>query len=298
MEHPSKAAVSPGDIVSDLVDLTKARLSVLVVLTALFGYFVATRTEGAFSPVELLHLGLGTLLAACGAAVFNQIMESDADARMPRTAERPLPSHRIPAPGAFVLGWLLSGFGVVHLAMTLNFSAGAFAAITLFVYLFIYTPMKRRSSFNTIVGAISGAFPPLIGWAAGDGALWSAGAIFLFALLFLWQMPHFAAINWIYREDYRKGGFVMWSNDDESGSTTATIALVVSLGLVLLGVAAGLGGVLNAMGSIAVSVLGAVMCLLSWKFLRSSRREDARGLFFYSLLYLPAVMVFGYLGWK
>src|SRR6056297_1256851 len=214
---------------NDLIVLTKARLSILVVLTSIFGYLVAAKVDGAFSAVTLWHILVGTILAAFGASVFNQLMEVDTDRLMSRTSDRPLPSNRMPKPLAFILGWLLSAFGLIHLGVMVNVIAAAMGAATLLTYLFIYTPMKRVSTFNTVVGAVSGALPPLIGWAGGGGSLFSFGALFLFLLLFLWQMPHFAAINWMYREEYAKGGFKMWSNDDDSGAKTARIAIIFSI---------------------------------------------------------------------
>ena len=179
----------------DVVILTKARLSVLVVLTALFGYLVATKSGEPFSWAIFLHMLFGTTLAAFGAGVFNQLMEVEADALMQRTSDRPLPANRVPKPLAFVLGWLFCAFGLIHLGVKVNIFASAMAALTLITYLFVYTPLKRVSTSNTIVGAVSGAIPPLIGWTAGEGSLLGAGALFLFALLFLWQLPHFAAIR-------------------------------------------------------------------------------------------------------
>lgn len=282
---------------SDLVDLTKARLSVLVVVTALFGYFVATKGDGSFSWLGLFHTGFGSLLAALGAAVFNQVMEVESDAKMERTADRPVVANRIPSAAAFILGFLLSAFGVVHLSMKMNFAAGAFAAATLFTYLFVYTPMKRVSSFNTVVGAVAGALPPLIGWAAGGGHPLASGGIFLFALLFFWQLPHFAAINWMYREQYMAGGFVMWANGDEKGALTARLALLFSLALVGVGVYGAVSGVLGWISAILIMLVSGLMCYLAFVFLRSTERTDARKLFFYTLIYLPVVMLLGYFGW-
>ena len=298
METQTKSGISPGDLWNDLVTLTKARLSVLVVITSVFGYLVATKANGTFSPLVLFHTTFGTMLAALGAAVFNQLMEIDADSRMSRTAERPLPANRLPRAGAFALGWLLSAFGVVHLSQTTTFAAGAFAAVTLLVYLFIYTPMKRRSSFNTVVGAVSGALPPLIGWTAGRGEIPGNGAFYLFALLFFWQLPHFAAINWMYREEYCKGGFVMWSNHDENGRKTARLALFFSICLLAVAVWGGIAGLTNWISSAGIIAASAVMCALAFRFLKSSLRGDARKLFFFTLLYLPLVMLLGYLGWN
>lgn len=294
----NRSGISIRAVWEDLTSLTKARLSFLVVITAVFGYLVATKGTGHFSFSGLFHTTFGSFLAALGAAVFNQIMEVDADSKMSRTADRPLPADRIPRSGAFVLGWMLSAFGIVHLSMMTNFTAGAFAALTLFVYLFIYTPMKRSSSFNTIVGAVAGAFPPLIGWSAGGGSILGAGAAFLFLLLFFWQLPHFAAINWMYREEYVRGGFVMWSNDDEEGKRTATLALVFSLCLVGVGLFGMLGPGVNLACSIGIMAAGGYLSFLSYRFLRSSLRTDARRLFFFTLMYLPLVLVLGYLGWS
>ena len=282
----------------DLMALTKARLSVLVVLTACFGYLIATKGGGGFSWSVLWHMFFGTVLAASGAAVFNQLMEVEADARMHRTSDRPLPAKRLPKPAAFILGWLLAGFGLVHLGVKVNAQASLMAGATLLTYLFIYTPMKRVSTANTLVGAVSGALPPLIGWAAGGRPLLDPGSFFLFGLLFFWQLPHFAAINWMYREEYIRGGFRMWSNDDESGTKTARIALVFSLCLTLLVVLFPfVSGGMAPWGGVAGGILGGIMALLSIRFLKSGERADARRLFFYTLLYLPLMMLAGYFAW-
>lgn len=281
----------------DFVALTKARLSVLVVLTAAFGYLVSAK-GGGFSWGMLGHVLFGTILAAFGSAVFNQLMEVDADAKMRRTSDRPLPANRMPKAFAFVLGWLLCAFGLIHLAMKVNILAAAMAAATLLVYLFVYTPLKRVSTANTIIGAISGALPPLIGWTGGGGNWYGPGALFLFLLLFVWQMPHFAAINWIYREEYLRGGFVMWSNDDETGRKTARIALSFALAATTLGVVFPLlWKGMAAWGSVPLGLAGAMMVWLAWKFLAGGERNAARRLFFYTLFYLPIAMVASYLAW-
>ena len=267
-------------------------------MTSCFGYFVATKGLGTFSWATFLHMFFGTTLAAAGAAVFNQLMEIEADARMSRTSDRPLPSQRMPKPAAFILGWLLCAFGLIHLGMKVNTAASIMAAATLITYLFVYTPMKRLSTANTLVGAVSGALPPLIGWAAGGQSLLGAGAFFLFGLLFLWQLPHFAAINWMYREEYVRGGFKMWSNEDVSGKKTGKIALFYSVCLLLLGLAFPLFTPLMAWwGALGGGLLACVLIYLAAKFLRSGERKDARVLFFYTLLYLPLMMIVSYLSW-
>ncbi|MDA7921183.1 heme o synthase [Verrucomicrobiales bacterium] len=296
-ESPTSSRSVARELRRDVMTLTKARLSILVVITSIFGFLIATK-GGEFSPSLLFHVFLGSILAAFGAAVFNQLMEVDVDARMKRTSDRPLPANRMPRAVAFVLGWLFCAFGIMHLGVKVNVMASAMAGITLLTYLFIYTPMKRVSTFNTVVGAVSGAIPPLIGWTGGGGAFFSDGALFLFLLLFLWQMPHFAAINWMYREEYARGGFKMWSNDDETGAKTAKIALFFAVLTFLFGVIYPLvSDSFFWWGCFAGGALGAVMVYFAIKFLKSGERSDARTLFFYTLLHLPLMMVASYLAW-
>ncbi len=301
-EKRSSAAVAPPgpvlrQVQEDLAALTKARLSVLVVMTTAFGYFVATKGAGSFSWAVLGHLVFGTALAAAGSAVFNQLMEVEADAKMRRTSDRPLPARRLPKPAAFVIGWILSAFGLVHLGVKVNAPASLLAGATLLTYLFVYTPMKRVSTANTLVGAVSGALPPLIGWAAGGGGA-DAGGLFLFALLFFWQLPHFAAINWMYREEYLRGGFKMWSNDDESGARTGRIAFGYAVCLAALGLAFPLAAPqMAAWGAAPGLGLGVVLVLAAQRFRRSGERADARRLFLLTLLYLPLMMAASYLAW-
>lgn len=283
----------------DLMAVTKARLSFLVVLTACFGYVLATKGQGTFSGKTLFHVFLGTALSAAGSAVFNQLMEIDSDSRMQRTLDRPLPANRMPRAVAFIFGWLLCAFGLIHLGLMVNVTASVLAGLTLLTYLFIYTPMKRVSSANTLVGAVSGAIPPLIGWAGGGQPLLSAGAVFLFALLFFWQLPHFAAINWMYREEYIRGGFKMWSNGDESGRRTAKIALFYAVCLTLLGILFPLvTSAMQGWGALCGGLLGAVTVWLAWKFLKNGERGAARSLFYFTLLYLPLMMIASYLAWN
>ena len=298
-EGQSEATGILRQLQGDLFALTKARLSVLVVLTACFGYFIATKGLGTFSWATFLHMIFGTTLAAGGASVFNQLMEVDSDRRMMRTSDRPLPANRMPKPAAFIFGWLLCAFGLIHLGVKVNTGASVMAGATLLTYLFVYTPMKRVSSANTVVGGVSGALPPLIGWLAGGQPVFSAGAAFLFGLLFLWQLPHFAAINWMYREEYMRGGFKMWSNEDESGKKTARIALFYAAVLTVLSIAFPFATSHMAWwGAVGGGILGGIMVVLSLRFLKNGKRSDARSLFFYTLLYLPLMMIASYLSWR
>jgi heme o synthase len=295
---------------NDLMVLTKVRLNVFVLITTLFGYLLASRFYSNVWIVDfwvLFHTLLGTTAAAFASATFNQLMEVEEDRKMKRTENRPLPSSRIPAGSAFLLGWVLAGFGVVHLANMANAAAAMLASATLLIYVFVYTPMKRKSSMNTLVGAIPGALPPMIGWAAvsGDSHWWAIPSWFLFALLFFWQLPHFVAINWICREDYESAGYAMWSNGDVSGKKTAKLAFSFSLCLVGLTLAAGIFGMLlpgtsNAeawfpgMGGTLASFQ---MCRLSLAFGKQGTRESARTLFLYTLLYLPILLTLLAIDW-
>ena len=295
-KHSEGDEVQPVVSRQDLMMLTKARLSTLVVVTTLFGYLLGAKKAG-FDGWLLVHTLIGTILCACAAAVYNQILEIDSDRRMARTADRPLAARRMAPEVAFVLGWILAGLGILHLVMKVNLESSALAAATIAVYIFIYTPLKSRSSTNTLVGAVSGALPPLIGWAAAGQALMSWEALFLFGLLFFWQLPHFLAINWLYREQYEKGGFVMWSNGDVSGKKTATLATMFSvMMLVFMFLPMVFGLATN-------NVIGAVICTgilvyLSLQFYRRLDRSSARRLFFATLIYLPVILVNVLISWR
>jgi protoheme IX farnesyltransferase len=293
----------------DLLVLTKFRLSTLVIVTTFVGFWIR-RGEG-WSLGLLVHTLVGSTLAAFGAAVFNQLMEIDPDRRMTRTADRPLPSGRMSVSTAFGIGWLLSAFALIHLVHKVNLEAAAITALTLAVYLFVYTPLKRQSAVNTLVGAVSGALPPLIGWVGAAGLpvagdryfrwelLVEPGAIYLFALLFLWQLPHFLAINWMYRDEYLRGGFVMLANEDEMGRATSSHALGYALGMVLLMFYPVLmGQVVGWVFLPGALLLSGWLCWLAWKFYREPARPAARKLFFCTLAYLPAVLLLSVLCWR
>jgi protoheme IX farnesyltransferase len=295
-------AVDTGSAREDLMTLTKARLSALVVATTAAGYALGVRGPAPWDGWTFAHLIFGTTLCACGSAVFNQLIEIDADARMHRTADRPLPARRIPAAAAFALGMVACGWGIVHLANKINVEAAACAAATLVTYLFIYTPMKQRSSLNTLVGSVSGAIPPLIGWAAIAGPPATAlgfrwewlvrpQALWLFALLFFWQLPHFLAINWMYRDEYRRAGFVMWSNNDDSGAKTASLSLAFSLCLLPVAVAPAACAFASwpaLAGGVALTLW---LVWLAWRFFRLRTRAAARKLFLATLAFLPLALL-------
>lgn len=285
------ASAAPATWRQDLMALTKFRLSLLVVVTAMVGYVAGSDLRPDW--LTAVHTLLGTAFAAFGASIFNQLMEITPDAVMRRTRDRPLPARRMKPALAFVLGWLVSALGILHLAATVqpqNPQPAYLAAATLGIYVFVYTPMKRRSSWNTVVGAVAGALPPVLGWlAAGRG--YDPGAALLFALLFFWQLPHFVAINWMYREEYERAGFVMWSNGDATGRRSAWLCLLFSACLTLATMAAWPSGYTGVGHAVASLVLGGALVWLSMRFLRSPSRDSARRLFLATLLYLPLVLV-------
>jgi protoheme IX farnesyltransferase len=289
---------SASTVRGDLMALTKFRLSLLVITTTVAGYLAGCNVHPDWG--ILLHTVIGTAFSAFGASVFNQLMEIEPDAVMRRTMDRPLPARRMPPGLAFGIGAVISAFGMLHLARMVrpeDPQPAYLAALTLLLYVLIYTPMKRRSSLNTIVGAVAGALPPVIGWTAA-GRPYDTGAAVLFGILFFWQLPHFIAINWMYREEYEKAGFVMWSNNDESGRVSAWLCVVFSVALLAVCVwpsAAGLAGWGHGLASAA---MGGFLVFLSVKFLVAPERQAARKVFFFTLLFLPVVLVSLLVFWR
>jgi len=271
----------------DLVELVKARLTLLVLLTTAVGFYLGA--ENPINYAALLHTVFGTAAAAAGAAALNQWWEYKLDALMQRTRSRPVPAGRMRPRDAVVLGAALSIFGVAYLAFVCNALSAALAAITIIIYIFAYTPLKRVSTFNTALGAVPGALPPMIGWAAARGTL-NAGAWMLFAILFFWQLPHFFAIAWMYRDDYARAGFQMISSDDRSGERSASQSVFFCM---LLFVVAGLPaflGIATVFYLLAELILGGVFIAVAMRFLKTRARADARRLFITSIIYLPLLL--------
>ena len=277
----------PRTAFQDLVALTKPRLNVLVVATSAAGYYMGA--AGTVTALPMLRAVAGTALVAAGAAALNQLYERDTDALMGRTRLRPLPDGRVSPHDALIFGTALAVSGLLALAFT-NALAAILAVTTLVVYLAIYTPMKRRTPGATLVGAVPGALPPLIGWAAGSGSA-SFGGWTLFAIVFLWQIPHFMAIAWMFRDDYRKAGFPMLPVVEPNGLRAGRQALMYSVALLpvsLLPTAAGVSG----WGYFWTAlVLGVALVALAGRF--SSHRTDtsARALFYGSIMYLPLIWI-------
>jgi protoheme IX farnesyltransferase len=272
---------------ADYFELTKPRLSLLSVLTALVGYLAA---RPAWNMAALLGVLLGTALAAGGVAALNQWLEADVDAVMRRTRDRPIPSGRVTTGSAFVLGWSLCVAGLGLLFARVNGLAALMALGTMVSYLALYTPAKRWSRWSTEMGAVAGALPPLIGWAAAEGRISALGWI-LFGMLFLWQIPHFMAIAWNYRLDYAAVNFPMLSVRDAGGGRVAAWSLTSTMALVAVTALPVLLGLCGVLYGVAAAGLGAWFLRRAVAFMRRNERERAaRRLFFASILYLPLLL--------
>lgn len=286
----------PPGLGQDLGVLMKVRLNFFILVTTFFGFLLAMRGSD-IDWVKLLHTLLGTAAAAFGSAAFNQVMEIDLDARMKRTADRPLPARRMDPVVAFGIGWVLSAVGIIHLAAQVGNLAAYLAAATVFIYVCVYTPLKRYSSTNTLVGAITGGIPPVIGWVGGGGDIgWQAG--FLFGLLFFWQLPHFIAINWLCREEYELVGYQMWSNGDLTGRKSGLLSAMFALMLAVFSLLPAFLGFANLIWTIVGPLLAFVMMGLALKFSRDGERTSARRLFFFTLIYIPVAFLVLMFAWQ
>lgn len=271
----------------DYLELTKPRLSMLSVLTALVGYFAARPPVDA---VKIICVVVGTSLAAGGVAALNQFLEADTDARMKRTADRPIPTGKVMPGSAFVLGMLMCIAALFLLFAKAHALAALFTLLTIISYLCWYTPAKKWSRLSTEIGAIAGAFPPLIGWAAGEGRVTALGWI-LFGVLFFWQIPHFMAIAWTYRRDYSTVNFPMLPVRDESGVWVAAWSFVTTLALIAVSLLPWMLHLATAWYGVPAAVAGLWLLWRATMFLRAEGRDlSARKLFLATLGYLPIVL--------
>ncbi len=280
---------------SAYIELTKPRITLLVLVTAYLGYYLGLRSQGDHmvsleSWLILCYLILGTWATSAGAAVLNQVMERRHDAKMARTKNRPIVMGKISPMNALVFGISLSLCGCVFLYYLINPLTAWISAATVLLYILIYTPSKRITTWNTIIGSIPGALPPVGGWVAATGSL-APPAWILFGILFCWQMPHFLAIAIIYAADYEKGGFKMLPSIYPESKRTSyvilffTVALLVtSLGLYILKV----GGILYAVGA---ALLGVAFFMVALKVIMESNKKNARRLMLASIIYLPLLLI-------
>lgn len=278
----------PVSTLGDIGILVKARLSLMVVFTTAVGFCVGS--DGCFPSLGLLCAIVGTALAAGSAAALNQVLEAEVDRLMERTRLRPLPSGRMRKGTALAIGLMLGVCGVGILAAFNSVLSGLLGLSTVLIYLLLYTPLKRRSAWCTIVGAVAGALPPVIGWAA-SGAHVFMWAIVLFGTLFFWQIPHFLAIAWMYKAEYQGAGFVMLKCDDVDGKVTAAQACGFSFGLFVVTLIPVLYSKVSFAYFIGVSGFNCLMLAMSVLFFIERSRVAAKRLFFTSLLYLPGVLL-------
>ncbi len=268
-------------------DLVKARLTTLVLLTTLVGFYLGWR--GAMNFALMFNTLAATALVAAGASALNQWLEREYDAKMRRTQSRPLPSGRLQPATVAIFGGVCSVAGLIYLAVAVNLLTSVIGAVTLVSYLFIYTPLKRVTWWNTAIGAVPGALPPLMGWTAARGELSSEGWA-LFAILFFWQLPHFFAIAWIYKDEYAKAGFKMLPAIDPDGQRTAQQAVSNTLALLAVSLfpfVFKMAGTTYLAGAV---VLGAGFLWGAIQFSRQLTLARARQLFFASIIYLPLLL--------
>ncbi len=274
-------------VLGDLVALTKPRVVLMILVTTLVGYYVGL--SGAPDWVRVLHLAVGTMLAAGGTLALNQYWERDVDGRMERTRARPLPDGRLMPLEALVFGGAITALGIVELAAFVGMAAAAVTLATFALYLFAYTPLKLRTALCTLVGAVPGALPPVTGWVAAREEL-GAGAWILFGILFLWQLPHTLAIGQLYRDDYARAGVRLLPVIDPEGASTArqiVTGCLALMGVSLLPTLIGLAGAVYFAGAMA---LGLGLVVLAGCQALAPSMTGARRVLFASLLYLPALL--------
>jgi protoheme IX farnesyltransferase len=292
MTPPTEVIVAPlvrdrRRVVSDLVTLTKPRVVLMVIVTTLVGYWIGL--VGAPDWARLLHLAIGTALAAGGALALNQYWERDVDARMERTRARPLPDGRLMPLEALAFGGAITGLGIAYLAALVGVAPALVTLATFTLYLFAYTPLKLRTALCTIVGAVPGALPPVTGWVAARDDF-AVGAAVLFGILFLWQLPHTLAIARLYREDYARAGVLVLPVVDEHGGSTERQMMTGVLGLLVVSLLPTLIGLAGSVYFVGAFALGLAFVGAGAVQARSRSTVAARWVLFASLLYLPVLL--------
>ncbi|HEV7767115.1 MAG TPA: heme o synthase [Thermoanaerobaculia bacterium] len=276
-----------GSLTRDYLQLSKSRIVLMVLITTAAGFlFAAEHVDGML----LLHTLVGTALVAAGTNALNQYVEREHDARMHRTRTRPLPAGRITPRAALIFASGIAIVGTVYLGLAVNWLTAALGAFTLASYIFVYTPLKRLSTINTLIGAIPGAIPPLMGWTAATNELAIGGAI-IFGILFLWQLPHFMAISWLHREDYARGGFAMLAVRDGDGAAVARQAILYTLALLPVSLAPSILGLTGTVYFIGAAAAGTALLAATIRFFFDRGPRSARSLFMISNLYLITVML-------
>ncbi len=279
---------SRGHHVVDFVELAKPRIVVMVMLTAAAGFWLAGPAPE--QAMILFHVLVGTVLVASGTNALNQVNERDRDALMRRTQARPVPAGRLSVAAARVFAWSTGLAGVAYLAAFVNALTGAIAAATLISYVFLYTPLKTRTTVSTLIGAVPGALPIVGGWAAARGAL-SGEAWVLFWIMFLWQLPHFLALAWLYRDDYARAGFKMLSVGDPDGRMTFWHATLYAAALLPVSLAPTIVGIAGMTYFVGALILSGAFLLASAAAVRHCTTSNAKRVFKLSLAYLPALLI-------
>jgi protoheme IX farnesyltransferase len=289
MSHASLALPQPRLVAlsRDYLQLSKSRIVLMVLVTTAAGYLFGTADVHALA---LLHLLVGTALVAAGTNALNQYVEREHDAKMRRTRLRPLPDGRITPRAALIFAAGIAVIGTLYLGFLVNWLTAGLGALTLTSYIFVYTPLKRISAICTLVGAVPGALPPLMGWTAATGSLGMGGWI-LFGILFFWQLPHFMAISWVYREDYGQAGFIMTSVGDDAGKASSSQAVLWSLPLLAVTMLPAFTGMTGLAYLIGALIANTAMILAAVRFYFNPAKRTAMQLFMTSNAYLIAVMV-------
>ncbi len=276
-------------VIADYFQLTKPGIAMAVLMSMLMGFIIGS--NGSVDVLLMLHAIFGTFLIASGTSAHNMFMERNFDGLMKRTEQRPLPQQRIPAKNGMIFSLILIFTGLTYLVLVVNPVAGLVSFATTLIYLAAYTPLKRVSAFNILVGAVPGALPPVGGWAAASGTITEPGMWLLFSIVLLWQIPHVMAIAWKYKDDYSGAGFKMLPKNDETGKKTAFYGLICNLLLIPLSVAIftfGLGGIIFLVSSIALAIF---YLWYGIKFVQQRSMINARKLMFASIAYLPLFWV-------
>ncbi len=281
--------------VRDYAQFMKVRLASLVVFSSGVGYLIAAGPDWEWGQFMLLLLG-GFLIVGSSNGI-NQIIERESDQLMKRTLNRPVATGRMSVAEGVILALATGIGGVVIIGLSTNTLSATLALMSLLSYGFVYTPLKRVSSTNTLVGAVPGAIPPVIGWVGAGGAPgWEAW--FLFGLLFFWQLPHFIAINWLCRDEYESVGYKMWSNGDLTGRKSGILSAIFALMLAAWSLLPALLGFANLLWTLLGPLLALVMMALAVRFARDGERTSARRLFLFTLLYLPVALLVLTLAWR
>ncbi len=281
-------AIGVREKLAAYLELTKPRIAFLLVLTSAAGFYLGAKNN--FDAVLFINSMIGILLLAFGVATLNQVWERDLDALMERTAKRPLPTQKVSPAEALVFGISMCVVGEIYLTFLVNILTAVLGLMVIVGYVLLYTPLKTRTSASTAVGAFPGALPPLMGWTAATGEI-TLGAWILFAMLFLWQFPHFLAIAWMYREQYKKAGILMLPVVEPAGKITARQIVIFSVLLLPISVAPffiGLDGLIYLIGAI---VLGLWFLWASIRAARAKSVEKARKLLVVSVIYLPLIFL-------